>query len=76
MSLYHNVLHYDVDLQINRKDENVIEGSSKIFIKINQKTDTIILHADRQIADIIADGIYVYKCTTGKITLGFSVTSI
>lgn len=65
----HSALHYDLELNINKKEENIIEGVVKIYLEIHQKTNKLYFHADRQITDIINGGINVFKCSTGKFQL-------
>ncbi|KAE9551766.1 hypothetical protein FO519_005003 [Halicephalobus sp. NKZ332] len=69
----HSIIHYDLDLTINRKDENVFEGSVKIFLKTAKATNTVVLHANRQISDI-DERISVFRCSNGAQICVHSVT--
>uniref|UniRef100_A0A7E4VYJ2 Peptidase_M1_N domain-containing protein n=1 Tax=Panagrellus redivivus TaxID=6233 RepID=A0A7E4VYJ2_PANRE len=68
--------HYDLELRINSKDENVIEGSARIYLRTQNATSTIVLHADRQISDIFEERINVYSCETGAQICMHSMTRL
>uniref|UniRef100_A0AC34G1A0 Aminopeptidase N-like N-terminal domain-containing protein n=1 Tax=Panagrolaimus sp. ES5 TaxID=591445 RepID=A0AC34G1A0_9BILA len=56
--------HYDLELRMNTKEENVFEGNVRILLELKATTDLIVLHAGRHVSDVaetrkISEGTFI-----------------
>uniref|UniRef100_A0A914P2J6 Aminopeptidase N-like N-terminal domain-containing protein n=1 Tax=Panagrolaimus davidi TaxID=227884 RepID=A0A914P2J6_9BILA len=58
--------HYDLELRMNTKEENVFEGNVRILLELKAETDLIVLHAGRHVSDVAETRVNVFQCSNGE----------